>query len=72
MRRGVDVPQVVQDVSSVDLMREMSAKGLGCSAVVNASGELVGIFTDGDLRRCVQAGWICAAARRRRSCMPGL
>jgi len=56
MRRGVDVPQVAQDVSSVDLMREMSAKGLGCSAVVNASGELVGIFTDGDLRRCVEAG----------------
>lgn len=56
MRRGVDVPQVVQDVSSVDLMREMSAKSLGCSAVVNASGELVGIFTDGDLRRCVEAG----------------
>ena len=56
MRRGVDVPQVVQDVSSVDLMREMSAKGQGCSAVVNASGELVGIFTDGDLRRCVEAG----------------
>jgi len=56
MRRGVDVPQVAQDVSSVELMREMSAKGLGCSAVVNAGGELVGIFTDGDLRRCVEAG----------------
>ncbi|MBS3020884.1 Arabinose 5-phosphate isomerase KdsD [Comamonas sp. PE63] len=56
MRRGADVPQVAQDVSSVELMREMSAKGLGCSAVVNAGGELVGIFTDGDLRRCVEAG----------------
>ena len=56
MRSGSDVPQVVQDVSCVDLMREMSAKGLGCSAVVNVTGELVGIFTDGDLRRCVEAG----------------
>lgn len=56
MRRGADVPQVAQNVSSVELMREMSAKGLGCSAVVNAAGELVGIFTDGDLRRCVEAG----------------
>lgn len=56
MRRGADVPQVAQNVSSVELMREMSAKGLGCSAVVNAGGELVGIFTDGDLRRCVEAG----------------
>ena len=56
MRRGADVPQVAQDVSTVVLMREMSAKGLGCSAVVNAAGELLGIFTDGDLRRCVEAG----------------
>ena len=56
MRRGEDVPQVQQDASCVALMREMSAKGLGCSAVVNAAGELVGIFTDGDLRRCVEAG----------------
>ncbi|MEF9948951.1 MAG: KpsF/GutQ family sugar-phosphate isomerase [Comamonas sp.] len=56
MRHGADVPQVAQDVSTVALMREMSAKGLGCSAVVNAGGELLGIFTDGDLRRCVEAG----------------
>lgn len=56
MRRGADVPQVVQDASCVALMREMSAKGLGCSAVVNAAGQLSGIFTDGDLRRCVEAG----------------
>ena len=56
MRRGEDIPQVPQDASCVALMREMSAKGLGCSAVVNSAGELVGIFTDGDLRRCVEAG----------------
>ena len=56
MRRGADIPQVAQNVSTVALMREMSAKGLGCSAVVNAAGELLGIFTDGDLRRCVEAG----------------
>ena len=56
MRSGADVPQVMQDVSCVALMREMSAKGLGCSAVVDAQQQLVGIFTDGDLRRCVEAG----------------
>ena len=56
MRNGNDVPQVAQDVSCVELMREMSAKGLGCSAVVDAQGQLAGIFTDGDLRRCVEAG----------------
>ncbi|MCP4515244.1 MAG: CBS domain-containing protein, partial [Delftia sp.] len=38
------------------LMREMSAKGLGCSAIVDAAGVLQGIFTDGDLRRRVEAG----------------
>ena len=56
MRSGNDVPQVAQDVGCVELMREMSAKGLGCSAVVDAQGQLAGIFTDGDLRRCVEAG----------------
>lgn len=56
MRSGNDVPRVTQDVSCVDLMREMSTKGLGCSAVVDEQGQLVGIFTDGDLRRCVETG----------------
>lgn len=56
MRSGADIPQVAQDVSSVALMREMSAKGLGCSAVVDEHQQLAGIFTDGDLRRCVEAG----------------
>lgn len=56
MRSGKELPFVTQDASCMDLMREMSAKGLGCSAVVDAQGLLVGIFTDGDLRRCVEAG----------------
>ena len=37
-------------------MREMSAKGLGATAVVDASDQVVGIFTDGDLRRLVEQG----------------
>lgn len=37
-------------------MREMSAKGLGASAVVDAQGRVQGIFTDGDLRRLVEKG----------------
>lgn len=56
MRSGGELPQVPADASFVDLMREMSAKGLGCSAIVDDSGVLQGIFTDGDLRRCVEAG----------------
>ena len=33
------------------MMREMSAKGLGATAIVDAHGRVLGIFTDGDLRR---------------------
>jgi arabinose-5-phosphate isomerase len=40
----------------MDLMREMSAKGLGASAVLSAAGQIAGIFTDGDLRRLIEAG----------------
>ena len=39
-----------------ELMREMSAKGLGATAVVTEDGTLMGIFTDGDLRRLVEQG----------------
>jgi arabinose-5-phosphate isomerase len=37
-------------------MREMSAKGLGASAIVDASQKVLGIFTDGDLRRLIEKG----------------
>ena len=37
-------------------MREMSAKGLGASAVVDTNQRVLGIFTDGDLRRLVEKG----------------
>jgi arabinose-5-phosphate isomerase len=37
-------------------MREMSTKGLGASAIVNAHQQVLGIFTDGDLRRLVEKG----------------
>ena len=39
-----------------DVMREMSAKGLGATAVVAADGTVLGVFTDGDLRRKIEAG----------------
>ena len=37
-------------------MREMSAKGLGASAMVDPDGRAIGIFTDGDLRRLIETG----------------
>jgi len=39
-----------------ELMGEMTHKGLGASAVVDAAGRVLGIFTDGDLRRLVETG----------------
>ncbi len=56
MRSGAAVPQVVLDAPFTELMREMSSKGLGASAVVDAQGQVCGVFTDGDLRRLVEKG----------------
>ena len=56
MRKGDAVPQVAPETSFTELMREMSAKGLGAAAVVDADAQVLGIFTDGDLRRLVEKG----------------
>ena len=56
MRSGEALPRVAPDVGLSDLMREMSAKGLGASAIVDADDRLLGIFTDGDLRRLIEHG----------------
>lgn len=56
MRSGEALPQVGPDASFSALMREMSAKGLGATAVVDEGKKVVGIFTDGDLRRLVEQG----------------
>ena len=56
MRSGDAVPQVRPDTPFTELMREMSAKGLGASAVVDDRRRVLGIFTDGDLRRLVENG----------------
>jgi arabinose-5-phosphate isomerase len=56
MRSGSDVPRVGRDASLHALLREMTGKGLGFSAVVDDEGRAVGIFTDGDLRRLIERG----------------
>ena len=53
MRSGKDVPAVPASASLADAVVEMSGKGMGMTAVVDAAGRLEGIFTDGDLRRCL-------------------
>ena len=56
MRLGDAVPAVRPDASLGELMREMSVKGLGASAVTDAQQHVLGIFTDGDLRRLIEKG----------------
>jgi arabinose-5-phosphate isomerase len=56
MRVGDDVPKVGPQASFSELMREMSTKGLGATAIVDDTLEVLGIFTDGDLRRLVENG----------------
>lgn len=56
MRTGDAVPRIGPDASLTDVMREMSRKGLGAVAIVDAQDQLRGIFTDGDLRRLVEKG----------------
>ena len=56
MRAGDAVPKVGPLAPFGELMREMSAKGLGAAAVVDGDDLLLGVFTDGDLRRKIEAG----------------
>jgi arabinose-5-phosphate isomerase len=50
---GPAVPRVRPDTLLADALLEISSKGLGMTTVVNDSGQLLGIFTDGDLRRAL-------------------
>ncbi len=56
MRSADALPRVAADTPFTDLMREMSAKGLGMAVIVDAEDRVQGIFTDGDLRRLVEQG----------------
>ena len=51
---GSDIPKVSLTMSLADALMEISAKGLGMSTVVDNNDRLLGIFTDGDLRRALE------------------
>jgi arabinose-5-phosphate isomerase len=51
MHAGADLPLVGLETRMAEVMLEMTAKRLGCVGVLNGRGALVGIITDGDLRR---------------------
>jgi arabinose-5-phosphate isomerase len=54
MHAGEALPRVKPETKIPDVIYEMSKKGLGMTAVVEDSNRLVGIITDGDLRRVMQ------------------
>jgi arabinose-5-phosphate isomerase len=56
MRSGDELPRVRPDTAFTEMLREMSGKGLGFAAITAADGELLGVFTDGDLRRLIESG----------------
>lgn len=53
MHHGDDTPIVTSGASATEALVEMSRKRLGMTTVVNAQGQLLGVFTDGDLRRAL-------------------
>jgi arabinose-5-phosphate isomerase len=56
MHAGKSLPVVTDHALLFDALFEISEKGLGMTAVVDRNGKLVGIFTDGDLRRVLEKG----------------
>lgn len=56
MRSGQAVPRVAPGANFNELLREMTGKGLGFTAIVDDAGRPLGIFTDGDLRRLIERG----------------
>ncbi len=54
MHTGDQIPVVSEETNMKDVILEMTSKRLGTTTVINGKGELVGIFTDGDLRRLVE------------------
>jgi arabinose-5-phosphate isomerase len=56
MHSGDTLPRVARNVSLSDALLEMSRKGLGMTTVVDSDGKLLGLFTDGDLRRLLDHG----------------
>ena len=53
MHAGADVPRVGADATLSEALVEMSRKRLGMTAIVDGDGRLLGLFTDGDLRRAL-------------------
>jgi len=63
MHQGDALPRISATAAARDAIREITAKKLGMTTVVNAKGQLVGVITDGDLRRFLERGNSLAKAK---------
>ena len=57
MRKGKEIPKVSPNTSVKDVIYEISSKKLGATLVIDEKGKLMGIITDGDLRRAFERGF---------------
>jgi arabinose-5-phosphate isomerase len=55
MHSGEDFPAVSEDILIKDALLEMTRSRLGMTAIISGTGDLLGIYTDGDLRRTLEA-----------------
>jgi len=72
MHTGEQAPSVAPETSLPDVIYEMSRKGLGHAAVVEADRRLLGIISDGDLRRVLQREGPRALSLTAQDCMTRL
>lgn len=72
MHTGDSIPRVAESASVGEAVLEMTAKKLGMTAVIEAAGQVCGIFTDGDLRRMFEKtqdiGGTCVGSVMTRRC----
>ncbi len=53
MHKGNEIPLISENASMQNALLEMTSKMLGCVGITDQNGKLIGIITDGDLRRCI-------------------
>jgi arabinose-5-phosphate isomerase len=63
MRTGKEMPRIGDDATLMDGVLEMSRGRMGMTAVLDGGGRVVGVFTDGDLRRALEKGTDVRTAR---------
>ena len=71
MRRGADLPRVRLDTLLSEGLLEMSAKGLGLTAIVDDDNHVLGVYSDGDLRRSLDKRIDVHSTRMREVMTPG-